>query len=51
MKNIVDKVNKQNPSLDSQIKNFLKELDRAKADGDVSAADAATLARLVQLFQ
>lgn len=50
MKNITDKVNKQNPSLDSQIKNFLKELDRAQQDGDVSAADAAVLSRLVQLF-
>lgn len=51
MKNIEDKVSKHSPSLDSQIKNFLKELDRARADGDVSAADAAVLGRLAQLFQ
>jgi hypothetical protein len=50
MDNISDKVAKGNPSVDSQIKNFLKELSDAQDAGDVSAANAAVLSRLVQLF-
>jgi hypothetical protein len=50
MDNIRDKIEKHSPALDEQIESFLKELDKAQADGDVSAANAAILARLVQKF-
>jgi hypothetical protein len=50
MDNICDKVAKDNPSEDEQVKNFLKELDRAVQDGAVSASNAAILSRLVQLL-
>jgi hypothetical protein len=50
MANIADKVAKHNPAVEAQVKNFLKELDSAQSSGDISAANAAVLARLVQLF-
>lgn len=50
MDNICDKMAKHNPSLDEQIKNFVKEAGRAQDDGAVSATNAATLIRLVNLL-
>jgi hypothetical protein len=50
MENICDKIAKDNPSKDEQVKNFLKELDRALEDNAVTSANAAVLSRLVKLL-
>lgn len=48
MRNIADKLDKHNPSVDEQIKNFVKEVGKALDKGDVTAANAAILIALVQ---
>jgi hypothetical protein len=51
LENILDKLAKGDETAkQEQVKNFIKELDKAVADGDVTAANAGVLSRLVQMF-